>query len=384
MTITCLGRQILIKPRVADVVIFDLQDDLRLIIRPVSYSVFDPRYKVLFLQPLLNAFFRRIIFGKGRSFSEEYFLCFLEMVRPKLVITTIDNSSTFYVARELYTDPECRFVAIQNGCRWLETMPLSASSLQARDMILCLTEDYAEEWRSVAPRAQVIATGTFASKLPVEKGIRLANTAGFISTWKVGSVVRGERLKRTHFGEHIRHSAFYSPERTLLPTLKSVLDSLGIELYVLGRSVGLEQQAEYEFYCEILGREGWTYAPRVKGSPSYSSIWTYDLLFCATSTLSYEALALGHKVMFLEVSESDSVEDPSKAVRQPFGYPRPNKHYKSMLHLRRSQASSWAHQIRTVTSWSKEKLAEEAGLIVGKAPMTTSLEGLVSLMALPK
>jgi len=383
LKITLLGREILIKPRRSDVVIFDLQVDLRTIIRPLSFIVFDPRYKVLFLVPLLQAFFRRVVFGKRGSFTEEYFLHFLQQTKPKLVITTIDNSSTFYAVRGIYVKSDCRFVAIQNGCRWLTTMPSSASSLQSQDMILCLTEEYAEEWRKVAPRARVIATGTFASKLPVEKKVRTKNTAGFISTWKIGHVVQGERRKSTHFGEHIRHSDFYAPERTLLPALKSVLNSLGITLHVMGRSVGLQQEAEFDFYYEILGREGWKYAPRSKGSPSYSSMWSYDVLFCVTSTLSYEALALGHTVMFLEVSEGDSFHESPSAVRQPFGYPKPNNHYKSALHLRESQVSTWGNQIRTVTSWSKDRLAEEATRVLGKTPMTTSLEDLVSLLDLP-
>ena len=380
LTFHFFGRVFRFSPARASVAIFDLQDDLTASLNSGSYVVFDPRFREIYLKPFIVGILKWLGSHKVGTLTEHYFVAFLRISSPKLVLTTIDNNANFYAAKKHYSNVDSRFIAIQNGCRWRETMPPTASNLRSRDMILCLTADYVSAWREVSPNATILPTGSYASKVPRVKPKTEKGVAGFISTWKPGIVVADRRMKQTHYGQLIEHSEFYGPEISLLPLLKTALQGLDFKLHVIGRSTGQLQKVEREFYSQILGEEGWVYEPRVGVEPSYSSIWRYEILFCVTTTLAYEALALGHRVMFLDSSPQGASEQGSPAqFRQPFGYPNTKERSQSVFHLQKSHTMQWQNQIGNVLSMTEASLENELCKLVGSVAMKTSYENMVSL-----
>lgn len=373
--------KIRISPKESSVVVFDLQDDLRDILPVDEFEIFDPRYGTIFLYPLLKGWLKWVGGGRSGSLTERYFIEFLRLAGPNLVVTTIDNNSVFYSGKK---DPRMRgvrFIAIQNGCRWIETMPESASFLEPEDTIVCLTRDYVQAWQAIAPKAKILPLGTFASKRPVQAPAPALNHVGFISTWKIGDVINGVRMKKTYRENFVPHSEFYSPEILLLPLLLKSLRELGLTLDIIARSTGEEAAIEKAFYNGILGEEGWTFVAREKTLPSYSTIQRYKLLFCVTSTLAYEALALGQHVMFLEVRPLSNDKGGLEFVRQPFGYPDSTRVKNLDLHLCERKSNHWVPQIRRNLLMSSKELREAALQIVGEEAMSTSLADLRAFLA---
>lgn len=342
--------------------------------------MFDPRYQTVHVVPFLIGAFEWAASGRKRPLTEHYFRAFLRMANPSLVLTTIDNSETFYSGKLYRRNNTAKFVAIQNGCRWVETMPQSAMNLGPDDTIVCLTHQYVDAWRAVAPRAKILPLGTFASKRQLSEPASQAKHVAFLSTWKIGHFSGETRLKSTHFGTFIPHSQFYSPEIDLLPRLISALKPLGLRLQILARSTGVQSKAEESFYREILGAGGWDFIRRVGSRPNYENIWRYEMLFCVTTTLAYEALTLGQRVMFLEVSPVKTGSDGTIFVRQPFGYPNTEASRNSPLHLLAENSSAWTEQISNLLSMTERAFELEVQRVVGKAAVSATLADLKALV----
>jgi len=223
-------------------------------------------------------------------------------------------------------DEEARFVIFQNGNRLLSELP-SKKSLLPGDVFFCLTDAYVEQIKgSVAGDALIVPSGSLASKLhklhdlPISQG----NTAGYISNWRQGDMLKGELWVTDAHGAAVPHSTFYKPEiQLLLPLLQSI-QSLGMTLEIIG-SPSDDSSEERLFYESILGKEGWSFSPRIGKERSYSKISLYPILFCVDSTLGYEALSGLKRVMFLDSSSGGG-------NRTPFGYPSNLEFANSLAH----------------------------------------------------
>lgn len=355
-------KKISLSPKKTEIVVFDLQFDLSKIFSNKRVEFFDPRYRNISLLPLILAILSKSFSTGKHSLTHHYFLIFLFFAKPKFVLTTVDNNENFYSVRDAYFLRDSRFVAIQNGCRWIQTIPGSVKKLRRGDQIHCLTKWDVAGWQAMAPEATVLASGTVWSKLafqacPGRNAERLV--AGFISTWKPGEIVDGIRLKATVDGSRIKHSKFYSPEIQNLPHLKVALDKLGVELEIIPRSLNEnDAQAEKEFYESILGLSGWKFGSGC-GS-KYENLARYRLLFVVTSTLAYEALALGLPVLFLEVL------DEARPFRQNFCYPGFPGEAESLLLLENGHFDAWYLKIRLILDISSKKLEELCAAVVGE------------------
>jgi len=355
-------------------VIFDLQDDIMALLVDVPAEVFDPRYETIYLPTLVRGTFRWIRSGLAFTLTHHYFLSFLASTRPKIVLTIIDNNRALYTARMASADEEARFVIFQNGNRLLSEFP-SQKSLLPGDVFFCLTDAYVEPLKgSVAGDALIVPSGSLASKLhklhdlPISQG----NTAGYISNWRQGSMLEGELWVTDNHGAAVPHCKFYKPEIDLLQPLLQSIQSLGMTLEIIGASSD-NRSEEYFFYESILGKEGWSFSPRIGKERSYSKIRLYPILFCVDSTLGYEALSGLKRVIFLDASSGGE-------NRAPFGYPSNLELANSPLHLRNEALRSWKSQIAQVVSMNDPDFTVLADSIVGQAAISIRLVDLSQIV----
>lgn len=109
-----------------DILVFDgvSKPDLELLLEEFNYVVIENRFeriKEVNLSPetifrLIENFFNLILKRKRLSLSNLYFYTFIKLIKPKVVITSIDNSSQFHQLAKLLHD-EIVFFAIQNANR---------------------------------------------------------------------------------------------------------------------------------------------------------------------------------------------------------------------------------------------------------------------------
>ena len=105
------------------IVVFDgvCIKDLKYVLKDYSYFVLEDRpcrISEIYLTPLLvlNFFSYFYLFFKNYSFKNIYNLALIESIKPKIVITTIDNSVSFYLSAKIL-HKKIFFLAIQNANR---------------------------------------------------------------------------------------------------------------------------------------------------------------------------------------------------------------------------------------------------------------------------
>ena len=296
--------------------VFDSTSELKELLSGKEFTSFDPRYRNLSLGPLLVALVEVLRNRSGNGLTHHYFLSFLRYTKPDIVLTTIDNNRFFYSVRP-HISAGVTFVAIQNGIRWRQTVPAETKYLHTTDLVLSLSECQATLFRAQT-KARVIAVGT-AGSLVAKKifpaSEELMNVA-FISSWKIGKLIGRSLMKHDHTGRLFPHSTYYESESEALSKLQTVLKELSLSLDIIGRAPSPQlQQEEIAFYSRILGSSDWRYVARKVGVKSYSALASYRLIFSMTSTLGYEAVGLGKKVVFIEPKREH------QSFRQPAWYP---------------------------------------------------------------
>ena len=97
------SKKIFCKPEKKDILIFDseLSEFLIHYFNKEKVHVLDNRYKQHRNQKL-NIFILFKMAIKFKFNSYEYFKTYLNYVRPKLILTLIDNNKTFYKLKEMY------------------------------------------------------------------------------------------------------------------------------------------------------------------------------------------------------------------------------------------------------------------------------------------
>ena len=109
-----------------DILVFDgvSKPDLEFLLEEFNYMVLENRFeriKEVNLSPetifrLIGNFLNLILKRKRLNLSNLYFYTFIKLIKPKVVITSIDNSSQFHQLAKLLHD-EIVFFAIQNANR---------------------------------------------------------------------------------------------------------------------------------------------------------------------------------------------------------------------------------------------------------------------------
>jgi len=157
--------------------------------------------------------------------------------------------------------------------------------------------------------------------------------------------------------------------------LRPLVDSLnrsGFELDIICRSEGNDVETERSFCESILGQTGWTFVSRqMEEKGSYKVLSKYPLSLSAGSALGLEALSCQLRVMFLDMSSA-------APFRNQFWYPSETSLSHSPLLLREEDVAMWGHQISALLDLDDNAFSFLAEGVVGKGPLTTSLDDIQS------
>ena len=227
-------------------------------------------------------------------YAGEYILA----VNPKVVLTFIDNAIIFYRMKSY--SPETKFVSVQNGHRdnvlfeIISETFLNDELLQA-DAIFCFGSAIAKKY------ANLISTKTYPmgsfknNKIP--KSIKPINRFEILYISQYRPPVFRNGIPGMPVGEkHILWDDFYKSEYLLLPSLLKSCKKNGYDLKICGTSFN-DYDEEELYYNSLLGEEGWSYVAKERHLSSYESLDQSEIIAFIDSTLGYEALGRGAKVM---------------------------------------------------------------------------------------
>ena len=148
-----LSKKVFSKPKSNKIVIFDMMQSefLKKIIKRNNVEILCTRGEVLNLYVLtlliLNNFF--LIFSL-KKLRLNYFILYLKIVNPKLIITYCDNDPFFYTLKPYFSNKI--FISVQNGYRYygedfFEVLKNRKISNLSCDYIFCFNEQIAKYYR---------------------------------------------------------------------------------------------------------------------------------------------------------------------------------------------------------------------------------------------
>lgn len=367
-----------------DIVVFGYAENVELFSKFVSgktIQLFDPSYQSkIYLVPFMFAIATKMR-GSTHSTTHHYFVYFLKRARPKVVLSHFDNSADLWSAGLELRNSAIGFAIFQNGFRKGFQIPQTAM-LGENDVVMCLSDAEIDTYKAAAGKATVLALGSLRSKLATEQMMHSvkshkSNQACFISQWRPSQLVHGRQFQTwsDELGNLVETADMYRSELETLPVIAAALRNLGMKLQVLGSIDHLAKQ-ERDFYVEILGPEGgdWEFRARHFRETNYARLHDYAVAFCIDSTLGYEALAEGHRVMFLQSTDL-------KGLRAAFGYPNHQALALSPLHLRSGSENEWKRRIDDVLAMSSEDYEELAREVVGSRVRQTRAQDIRNVIS---
>ena len=232
------------------------------------------------------------LFNFQVTLSRSYAYTYIKHVKPKLIITFMDNKVSFYKLKNFFKDT--KVIAVQNGLR-TEVFEVF-KNLKKEDNLyidyLFAMDDAHSKCYSKFIKGTVITTGSFKNNLvPIlEKNEKVKNLV-FISQYKYRNSFNYKN-NTDIWGLTPSHDEFFMGEKKLIPMLTEYCEKNNIRFEICGRTNSNE---EILFYKSLIQTNNKSYVyifhPRKNIFESYKIIDQSSAAVCISSTLGYEALS---------------------------------------------------------------------------------------------
>ena len=256
----------------------------------------------------------RCLFDRNLS-AQNYALIYIEIVKPKLVITFIDNFPAFFQIKSRF--PEITTVLIQNGVRvdphdLFETKS-AASSLHKNfvDKMFVFGSAIGAEYAKYTD-GEIVPIGSFKNNLvPITKSNK--QTVAYISTYRSG-IARTTVIPDSLPGFPIQYGQIIDRREQTIIFLANFCKTNNLSLVIIGKDEDFEGEKAY--YDKLLKDFSWTIAQRQTTTINYAVVDESEIVVFTSSTLGYESLARGKKTAAFLI-DAEIIDSPSIK----FGWP---------------------------------------------------------------
>jgi len=270
----------------------------------------------------------KMLFSFQNSHAQ-YRIKFINTVRPKAVITFIDNDVTFYSLKSLVPGP--KFISVQNGLRHNYSFNSQGGLLDQLDEVskqVSLTCDYICVFGLASAKlfSTYINTKTLIAG-SIQNNFRKTSTPNVITSDVVfvsqlqAFTLEGSSVKVYFGNQGITISEFFEVERQIVRALAKYCEEKELRLVICGKR-DQTHTYEREFFENILQPKKPNFLIRESGSSTYDAIDATGLVVTIDSTIGYESLSIGKRVAFM--SGRTQTADPvglSEVRDTNFGYP---------------------------------------------------------------
>ena len=240
----------------------------------------------LFLVLKLLVKFKKINF-------ENYSIEFISYVKPKCVLTFMDNNLNFYKLKNIF--PQIKFVAIQNAPRTKKNFATNLKKLKS-DYILIWGDLIQKKYEKII-KSKFITIGSLINNHFKLKKFKKKKELLFISS--------GYPINKYMFvpvKKKILSSKFYNAEEILLPKILKYCKKNNLKLVIRGRYFSKDNK-EFLFYNKILGNN-FSFYPMKKEQDDYSTYTIsdrYKYIVCIDTSFSIEAICRDKKVAIFDI-----------------------------------------------------------------------------------
>ena len=264
-----------------------------------KYYVFDKNLRKINFWIIIFCIFSFRLSKKG------YFDLLVKFINPKFILTCLDNNLDFYLLKKSY--PEIIFISIQNGWRGKSFDIFDQDLLQkyenknlSCDFILCFNNAYEAQYKKII-NTKTISTGSIT-----------ANQFKFDNSFTKDEIVfllqYRSKVNEIHStkadGTKIRWNDLFLPTGILLEYISFFCKKKNIFLKILGRGrTPKDWKNEQEFIKKYVSCN-YKYLPKTKKYSSYENAVNSKLIVSISSTLAYEMIGFGRRVVNIHTRKS--------------------------------------------------------------------------------
>lgn len=277
----------------------------------------------------INVFvlFRMLVAGKKSLF--DYNNAYLKLLKPKFVFTLVDNNIDFYKLAARF--PKTKFIAIQNGYRanyanqmgsgFFDLLKNESSKNTLSAHAICVLGKSSGDQFVQYIQTRPIVTGSLKNNMI---GNRIAPKEHFdivyVSQHAPFEIPNSE--VKFFFGSNsITASEFYAIEQNIVRFLAERALRTHQSFAVLGKRTDASP-FEHEYFVSAANPIPIHFIPRISDVSTYEYCNSASLIVTADSTVGYEFLARGNKVVFLSGRiKATKSKLLSEARDTDFGFP---------------------------------------------------------------
>jgi surface carbohydrate biosynthesis protein len=262
--------------------------------------------------------------------TSAYVVAYIEMMRPKVVITFVDNDVSFYRLKSLC--PQTKFVSIQNGIRgnysdgpsqgFFDQLSSSLNSSELSSDYLCVFGPASATQLTRFINSDTITVGSLKNNLftASKKRRDVISDVVLISQYPPFSV--HEVSRRIFFGKQsISLLDFYQIESTVANLVAQYCSANCLTLTVCGKRDS-ETSDEQQFFTDSIGLFPWSYEPRGSTYSTYEIASEAKIIVSVDSTVGQEFLARGKRVAFMSGrTRTTNLKGLAQIRDTNFGYP---------------------------------------------------------------
>jgi len=294
------------KPQHKKIVIFDkdLSDFVTKYLDKKNVSILDIRFRYNKGENL-NLYILLKMLLSFKFSSSDYFKIYLNIVKPKLLLTLIDNTTTFWKLKSFY--PKAKTMIIQNAFRGMVKFDVLANIETYKknknymcDYILTYNKVVGDKYKSFL-KGEVVPIGSFRSN-----SVKINNES------KIYDLLFVSMFKKNHSGYQEMLGNFIK----LFNNIKKYSKEKNYKLNILG-SKTTEIEEEKAFYKDIFSNLEFNFIPQAKNRKTYEIVDKAKILISIDSSLGYESAIRGNKVAFIAIN--NRADDLEGSYR--FGWP---------------------------------------------------------------
>jgi surface carbohydrate biosynthesis protein len=248
--------------------------------------------------------------------------------RPRVVITFIDNDTTFYLLKSLVPAPV--YISIQNGIRnnyayayrsgFVDHLVSAGENNRLSADFICTFGKSSSTLFERHIQSKTLVTGNLKNNVmeitsphePEYDVIFMSQHAPFDLEGRTENVFLNNAT--------ISIQKFYEIEGLVAKFLAQYCEERSLRFAVSGKR-GFEDNYEHRFFSEAIADSPFTFLPRVDTYTSYENGFNSRVTVVIDSTIGYELLSRGRRVAFFSSRLSDLNEDPNELKDSFFGYP---------------------------------------------------------------
>ena len=305
---------------------------------------------------------RMLVIGKKSLFN--YTIAYLKLFKPKFAFTFLDNNIEFYKLAAIF--PKTKFIAIQNGYRanyanqigsgFFDLLEKESAKNTLTATAVCVLGKTSGDQYSQYIQSRSIVTGSLKNNM-IGSQIRPTERFDIVYVSQHAPFEIPSSEVRFYFGEQsISASEFYAIEQKIVCFLAERTIRLHQSFAVLGKRTD-SSPFEREYFVSAAKPAPIHFIPRTSDVSTYEFCNSASLIVTADSTVGYEFLARGNKVVFLS-GRIKAVDDNllGESSDTDFGFPL-ELGESGPFWTNTANDSEFEHVIRSVQSMSDAQWA---------------------------